>query len=122
MMLSPGTQLGPYTIISALGAGGMGEVYRAKDTRLDRTVAAKILLAEVVQDPERLRRFIQEAKAASALNHPNVAHIYEIGEFDGIHFLTMEYVVGTTLDSCIKKDSLEIEKIIELAIQIGDAL
>src|SRR5687767_2985731 len=97
MALSSGAQLGPYRIIAPLGAGGMGEVYLAQDTRLERTVALKILPPELAQDPERMRRFVQEAKAASALNHPNVAHVYEIGEAGGLHFIAMEYVEGQSL-------------------------
>ena len=92
-----GQQLGSYKIVSLLGVGGMGEVYRARDTRLDRTVALKILPAEVAADSERMRRFTREAKAASALSHPNVAHIYDIGDFEGIHFIAMEYIEGETL-------------------------
>jgi len=92
-----GRQIGAYKILALLGAGGMGEVYRARDTRLDRIAALKILPVEVASDPDRMRRFVQEAKAASALNHPNVAHIYEIGESDGIPFIAMEYVEGQTL-------------------------
>ncbi len=92
-----GRQLGAYKILSLLGAGGMGEVYRARDTRLDRTVALKTLPGEVAADQERMRRFTREAKAASALSHPNVAHIYDIGDFEGVHFIAMEYIEGETL-------------------------
>src|SRR5213592_1949773 len=89
-----GRQIGAYKILALLGAGGMGEVYRARDTRLDRIAALKILPVEVASDPDRMRRFVQEAKAASALNHPNVAHIYEIGESDGIPFIAMSMSRG----------------------------
>jgi eukaryotic-like serine/threonine-protein kinase len=89
-----GKQLGHYQITRVLGTGGMGEVYLAIDQNLDRTVALKILPVEVSKDADRLRRFVQEARAASALHHPNVAHIYEIGEADGIHFIAMEHVEG----------------------------
>ncbi len=92
-----GRQLGPYKILSLLGAGGMGQVYLAEDPRLERTIAIKILPAEVSSNPDRMRRFVREAKAASALKHPNVAHIYEIGESEGIRFIAMEYVEGQTL-------------------------
>ena len=92
-----GRKLGPYEILSMLGRGGMGEVYRAYDTRLDRTDALKILPSEVAVDPDRLHRFVREAKAASALNHPNIATIYDIGEAEGIHYIAMELVEGQTL-------------------------
>jgi eukaryotic-like serine/threonine-protein kinase len=87
-MIAVGTHLGPYMILSQVGAGGMGEVYRAKDTRLNRTVAVKVLLAEKMADPERKRRFVQEARAASALNHPNIITIYEINSDDGVDFIS----------------------------------
>ena len=87
MTLAAGTKLGRYEIRSQLGAGGMGEVYLARDTQLDRMVALKILSADVARDQQRLIRFLQEARAASALSHPNVAHIYEIGEADGLRFI-----------------------------------
>ncbi len=122
MILSPGTELGPYKIISALGSGGMGEVYRAQDSRLDRIVALKILPADVAEDQDRMRRFEQEAKAASKLSHPNVAHIYEIGSSENIRFIAMEYVEGQTLDARIKTRQLEISEIIDIGMQIADAL
>src|ERR1700758_3874976 len=120
--LSPGVSLSHYLIVSKLGAGGMGEVYLAQDTRLDRTVALKILPAEVAADPDRMRRFVQEAKAASALSHPNVAHIYEIGEANGTNFIAMEYVEGQTLDAKFKGRALETAEIIDIATQVADAL
>ncbi len=86
-----------YQVLSLLGAGGMGEVYLARDSRLDRTVALKILPGELAADPERMQRFAREAKAASALNHPNVATIYDVGESDGIRFIVMEHVEGETI-------------------------
>src|SRR5215510_5846448 len=92
-----GQSLGSYQILSRLGAGGMGEVFCARDTRLDRTVALKILPGEVAADADRMRRFVREAKAASALNHPHVATIYEIGKAEGVNFIAMEYVEGQTL-------------------------
>ena len=92
-----GKRLGAYQIVSLVGVGGMGEVYLAQDSRLGRKVALKILPAAVAADQERMGRFVREAKAASALSHPNVAHIYDIGDFEGIHFIAMEYVEGETL-------------------------
>src|SRR5260370_15488297 len=97
MTIAAGTKLGRYEIRAQLGAGGMGEVYLAQDTKLDRKVALKILPAEVAANQERMRRFVQEAKAAAALNHPNIAHIYEIGEGDGVNFIAMEFIDGQTL-------------------------
>jgi eukaryotic-like serine/threonine-protein kinase len=97
-------------------------VYLAQDTRLDRTVALKILPVEMASDPERMRRFVQEAKAASALSHPNVAHIYEIGEANGTNFIAMEYVEGQTLDAKLKGRALETAEIIDIATQVADAL
>src|SRR6266436_3850434 len=94
-------QLGPFVLIKKLGEGGMGVVYKAKDTRLDRFVAIKVLPPDKLTDPERRRRFTQEAKAASALNHPNIITIYDIDEADGVHFISMEFVAGKTLGSMI---------------------
>src|SRR5262245_36678460 len=122
MLLSSGMELGPYRIISSLGAGGMGEVYRAHDSRLDRIVALKILPADVAEDEERMRRFEQEAKAASKLSHPNVAHIYEIGSLDATRFIAMEFIEGTTLDTKIKTGPLEVGEIIDIGMQLSDAL
>ena len=93
-MITEGTKLGRYEIRSKLGEGGMGEVYLARDTQLDREIAIKILTAEVARDQQRLHRFLQEARAASALSHPNAAHIYEIGEFDGAHYIGIERGCG----------------------------
>src|SRR5580700_1200896 len=92
--LTPGTRIAHYSVVSRLGEGGMGAVYLADDTRLGRHVALKILPARLAADPERMRRFEQEARLASALTHPNVAHIYEIGETPDLQFLAMEYVEG----------------------------
>jgi eukaryotic-like serine/threonine-protein kinase len=122
MSISPGTKLGRYEIRSQLGAGGMGEVYLAHDTQLDRSIALKILPAEVAADPQRLRRFHQEARAASALNHPHIAHIYEIGEHEGQHFIAMEHVEGLPLNARIGGGPLAISEIVQLGIQLADAL
>jgi TolB-like protein/Flp pilus assembly protein TadD/predicted Ser/Thr protein kinase len=120
--LEPGSQIGQYEILSLLGSGGMGEVYLVRDTRLDRKAAMKILPPELAADQDRMRRFMSEAKAASALSHPNVATIYEIGEADGIHFITMEYVEGETLDSTIHGQPLEKGALLNLATQIVSAV
>src|SRR5205807_711438 len=120
--IAAGTKLGRYEIRSQLGAGGMGEVYLAHDTQLDRSIALKILPAEVARDQQRLHRFLQEARAASALSHPNVAHIYEIGEAEGAHFIAMEYVEGSPLDKKIDGRPLSMSELLDIAIQIADAL
>jgi serine/threonine protein kinase len=119
---SPATQLGKYRIESRLGKGGMGEVYLARDTELDRLVAIKILPPELAADPTRLQRFLQEAKAASALKHPNVATIYDFGEAAGVRFLAMEYVEGETLDRTIGGRPMAAPDIAEFAAQAADAL
>ncbi len=120
--LATGSALTHYRIVSRLGVGGMGEVYLAQDTQLDRSVALKVLPAEVGQDTERLRRFTQEAKAASALNHPNVATIYEIGEADGVRFIAMEYVEGVPLSAKIATRALDTAEIVKIALQVAEAL
>src|SRR5437588_7525555 len=102
--LSPNTRIDRYEIRSLLGKGGMGEVYLAEDLRLHRKIALKILPAEVAADRDRMRRFEQEATAAVAFNHPHIAHIYEIGESDGIHFIAMEHIDGDTLRDQIHRD------------------
>jgi TolB-like protein len=117
-----GRKLGPFEVFSFLGRGGMGEVYRVRDTRLDRIDALKILPTDVAKDPDRLRRFIREAQAASALNHPNIATIHEIGESDGIHWIGMELVEGQTLAQRIKDRPLKLEEILDIGIQAAEAL
>src|SRR5438270_5909027 len=102
--LSPGTRLGRYEIRSKIGEGGMGEVYLAEDKQLHRKVALKILPAELVQNKDRLRRFELEAQSAAALNHPHIAHIYEIGEQDGVNFIAMEFIDGVTLRDKVHRD------------------
>ncbi len=111
-----------YEILETLGRGGMGVVYKARDAHLDRFVAIKVLPPEKVADPERKRRFVQEAKAASALNHPNIVHIYDIAEADGIQFIAMEYVPGKTLDQMIGRKGLRLNETLKCAVQIADAL
>src|SRR5262245_59061842 len=122
MPLTAGNRLGHYEIVAAIGAGGMGKVYKARDTRLDRSVAIKILSPERVTDSERKRRFMQEAKAASALNHPNIVHIYGIDTDAGLDFIAMEYVEGKTLDEVIGGHALKANDILHYAVQIADAL
>ncbi len=123
MALAPNTRLGRYEIRSKLGEGGMGEVYLAQDTQLGRTVALKILPADVASDKDRLRRFIQEARAAAMLTHPNSAHIYEIGEFEGTNFIAMERVEGESLDKKMGgRRALDVVELVEIAMQVADAL
>jgi serine/threonine-protein kinase len=117
-----GQQLGHCQVLSLLGKGGMGEVYLARDTQLDRTVALKVLPPEFALDPDRLRRFIREAKAVSALKHPNIAVIHEIGEIGGTHFIVMEYVEGGTLEARIRDHKLQLAEMLDIGIQIADAL
>src|SRR5712691_2911319 len=97
MALIPGTRLGPYEIAGSIGAGGMGEVYRARDPRLSRDVAIKVMAAELAKDAEWLRRFEQEARAAAALSHPNVLAVYDIGKSDGLAYVVTELLEGSTL-------------------------
>ena len=111
-----------YRILQVLGSGGMGEVYLALDEKLDRNVAIKILPSDVAADPDRMRRFVQEARAASALNHPNVAQIYEIGEAEGIHFIAMQYVEGITLNSRLNEKPLPVDEVVSIGMQVADAL
>jgi two-component system LytT family response regulator len=120
--LAPGAILAHYRIVSRLGKGGMGEVYLAQDLNLERPVALKILPPEMARDADRMRRFVQEAKTASALSHPNVARVFEIGEQDGVSFLAMEYIEGETLDTHIAGAPLPLAEAVGIAIQVADAL
>jgi serine/threonine protein kinase len=122
MALTSGTKLGPYEIQSPLGAGGMGEVYRATDTKLGRDIALKILPAEMAHDPERLARFRREAKTLAQLDHPNIVTIHSVEELGGVHFLTMQLVEGQPLDRLICAGGLPFEQIVEIATTLGDAL
>jgi len=117
-----GKTLKNYTIEELLGKGGMGVVYRARDTRLGRPVALKVLRSEVVQDPDRRRRFIQEARAASAVNHPAIAQIYDIEESEDTTFITMEYVEGSTIRQLVERKELDLPAALEVAISVADGL
>jgi len=118
----PDLNLGRYHILSRIGAGGMGEVYLAQDTTLDRKVALKILLEEVALDTERMRRFVQEAKSASALNHPNIITIYEIGKSNNKHFIAAEYIDGETLHTRVRRAPMSLQAVLDAGIQIASAL
>src|SRR5450755_1185578 len=122
MALTSGTKLGPYEIIAPLGAGGMGEVYQARDTRLERTVAIKILPSHLSDDAMRRQRFEREAKAVSSLNHPHICTLYDIGRQDGIDFIVMEYVEGVTLAARLGKGPVPTAEVLEYGIQIASAL
>jgi Tol biopolymer transport system component len=122
MGLSPGTKLGPYEVIGPLGAGGMGEVYRARDTRLERTVAIKILPAQLSADPGRKQRFDREAKTISGLNHPNICMLHDVGSQDGVDYLVMECVEGETLAKRLEKGPLPVEQALKYGAQIADGL
>jgi len=122
MPLAPGTKLGPYEITAPLGAGGMGEVYRARDTRLERTVAIKILPEQLSSDPVRKQRFEREAKTISSLNHPHICVLHDVGSQDGISYLVMECVEGETLAKRLEKGPLPLEQVLKYGMQIADAL
>ena len=109
MALQPGNHLGPYEILAAIGAGGMGEVYRAHDTRLDREVAIKVLPSHLSQDHDLRARFEREARAISVLQHPNICVLYDIGRQDGVDFLVMEYLEGETLAARLKRGPLPLD-------------
>src|SRR5215467_12206308 len=122
MPLAPGTHLGPYEITTPLGAGGMGEVYRARDMRLERTVAIKILPEQLSKDPTRKQRFEREAKTISSLNHPHICTLHDIGSQDGIDYLVMECVEGETLAKRLEKGPLPLEQVLKYGAQVADAL
>lgn len=122
MPLATGTRLGPYEIVSPAGAGGMGEVYRARDTRLDRTVAIKVLPSRLSKDPRLRQRFEREARAISSLSHPNICALYDIGHQDGVDFLVLEYLEGETLAQRVEKGPLPAEQLLRVAIEVSDAL
>src|SRR5437588_7471489 len=122
MTVEPGTHLGPYEIVAPIGAGGMGEVYRANDTRLDRTVAIKVLPAALSKDAGALERFRREARAASALNHPNICTLYDLGEDTGRMYLVLEFLEGQSLQDQLAHGAVAIAVLMEFAIQICGAL
>src|SRR5271163_3124530 len=122
MALQPRSQLGPYEIVAAIGAGGQGEVYKARDTRLGRNVAIKVLPAHLSARPELRERFEREARTVSSLNHPHICVLYDIGVQDGVHFLVMEYLEGETLADRLAKGPLPLADALRYAIEIADAL
>jgi len=122
MPLEPGAQLGPYEVLAPLGAGGMGEVYRAKDTRLDRTVALKVLPQHLAADPDLRQRFEREARAVSSLNHPHICALFDVGRQDGTDYLVMEYLEGETLADRLSRGPLPTEQVLRYGIEIADAL
>ena len=122
MALTSGTKLGPYEILSPLGAGGMGEVYRARDTRLDRTVAIKILPTHLCQNPEFKQRFEREARAISSLNHPHICHLYDVGLQDSTDFLVMEFLDGETLAERLRKGAVPLHELLKVGIEVAEAL
>ncbi|MFY9559943.1 MAG: protein kinase [Terriglobales bacterium] len=122
MALNPGTKLGPYEIMAPLGAGGMGEVYRARDTRLERTVAIKVLPEQFSKDPDLKRRFEREAKTISALNHPHICTLYDVGHQDGDDYLVLEYIEGESLAERLAKGALSTDQALKTGIEISDAL
>src|SRR6266849_6879293 len=122
MSLQPTTRLGPYEIISSIGAGGMGEVYRARDTRLDRIVAVKVLPEHLSSNPQLRERFEREARAISSLSHPHICALYDVGQQNGIDYLVMEHLEGETLAGRLKKGPLPTAQMLQYALQITDAL
>src|SRR6476660_3611318 len=122
MPLATGTRLGPYEILAPIGAGGMGEVYRARDTRLDRTVAIKVLPAHLSGNPQLRERFDREAKAISSLSHPHICPLYDVGSQDGIEYLVMEHLEGETLAQRLLRGPLPPEQVTRVGIEIARAL
>ena len=120
--LTPGARLGPYEILATIGAGGMGEVFKARDTRLERIVAIKVLPEASVADPVRRARFLQEARSASALNHPNIVMLFDIANENGVDYLVMEYIAGKTLDQTIPRHGMRTKEVLRIGTQIADAL
>ena len=122
MPLISGTRLGPYEVLAPLGAGGMGEVYRARDTRLDRTVALKVLPATVANDSDRHDRFRREARAISRLSHPHICTLHDVGEQDGVDFLVMEYLAGETLAHRLLRGALPLDEVLRIGVELASGL
>ncbi|MGH9669456.1 MAG: serine/threonine-protein kinase, partial [Terriglobales bacterium] len=122
MPIASGTKLGPYEILAPVGAGGMGEVYRARDTRLERTVAIKVLPQHLSDNPALKQRLEREAKSVSNLSHPNICTLYDVGEQEGAAFLVLEFLEGETLEQRLEKGPLPAEQVLRLAIETTDAL
>ena len=122
MQLARGTRLGTYEIVAPLGAGGMGDVYRAKDLKLGREVALKVLQSDLASDPDFLQRFRREARALAALDHPGIVVVFSAEEANGFHFLTMQLVEGQTLDRVLPDGGMPLEQMLSIAIALGDAL
>src|SRR4051812_28971291 len=122
MSVPTGTRLGPYEIVSPLGAGGMGEVYKATDTRLNRTVAIKVLPPQFIHTPEMKQRFDREAQVIAGLNHPNICTLFDVGSEGGTDFLVMEYLEGDTLAARIATGPIPLDEALKIGIQIADAL
>src|SRR6476659_8581892 len=120
--LSANTTLSHYNIVSKIGAGGMGEVYLAEDTRLGRKVALKILNADLTKHEDRVRRFEQEARAASGLSHPNILTIFDIGTEDSTHFIATEYIDGPTLRSVLSRSRMKLGEVLDVSLQVAGAL
>ncbi|MEK7751191.1 MAG: serine/threonine-protein kinase, partial [Acidobacteriota bacterium] len=122
MALSAGAKLGPYEILSPLGAGGMGEVYKARDTRLDRTVAIKVLPEHIARREELRQRFEHEARAVASLNHPHICVLHDIGSQEGTGYMVMEYMEGETLAARTERGALPLDQALKFAVEIADAL
>jgi len=122
MALASGTRLGAYDVVAPLGSGGMGEVYRARDSRLDRDVALKVLPHEVASHPDRLARFEREARAVAALNHPNIVTVHSIESAGDTRFITMELVKGQSLDQLVSQGPMPVERLLDIGIPLADAL
>ncbi|MGH9556982.1 MAG: serine/threonine-protein kinase, partial [Terriglobales bacterium] len=122
MALASGTRLGPYEIVEPIGAGGMGEVYRARDTRLERTVAIKVLPQHLSADVERIQRFEREARAISSLQHPNICTLHDVGRQDGVDYLVMEHLEGETLAQRLSRGALPTEQVLKIGMEVAEAL